>query len=308
MPRALAAVLASLAVLFAACGSGGRDTPQDREDDLRKTVVDVYTALFTGDAGEAYDSFSSDFQDACAESDFRAVMAFVSIFLGGVDNDDIDIEVTDIRFEDDRAFVTVEGTVLGEEVSGADEAAVGEFWVLEDGDWKLGTDEEDPCDSGGIDFGSDDDATPASGPGSSRGEPAPLGEPVESDNLRITVLDVDLDAGSRLEELGAFDPTPVTGRRVVLVRVMAEHVGDDSDETVSIYESVFKITGSANVIYDAFQDDISCGFIDDSIQGEMFPGGSIEGYVCFQVPESEADLILIADHGFERDRRYFALQ
>lgn len=314
MPRFVLALLTLVALTVAACSSGGGDSddPADREDDLRETVPAAFKAIFAGDAAEAYGYFSEDFQEQCTLADFTVGIAFAKAFLGELDEEDIEITITDVRFEDDKAFVTMEGTVKGEDLDLASEDPESEYWILEDGEWKLGTTDDGGCEgelSGGED--DDDDATPASGPGSSRNEPASVGDSVEVSDLRITLLEVDTDAAAQLEELSEFEQTPTPGRRAVLARIKVEHIGEaDSDETIQVFESDFEVTGSSNVIYDGFEEGSSCGFYDDAISGEMFPGGSIEGYFCIQVPEDETDLLLIAapGFGFDDNRRFFALE
>ncbi len=329
----LLAISASVlvAAAFAGCGgdddaSGGDPTPDaestpaatrtrtpdsgdisEHEDELRETFPKAAKAIFAGGGVDAYGYASQAFKDACPLSDFIGLMALVKAFLGDLDEDDIDVTIDSIRFEDGKAFVTSRGSIKGETFDEGGSGDLGDFWVYEDGAWKWSTDDETPCDT---EFSTnDDDATPATGPGSSRAEPAELGDSVETGSLRITVLDADLDAGARLAGLSDFPSTPKAGTRAILVRVRAEHIGTDVDETVEVSESDFKVTGSANVLYDTF--DQSCGFLEDNLSGEMFPGGSIEGYVCVQVPAGERDLLLVADPGFGFDadeRRFLALE
>ena len=312
MPRFILASITLVGLIFAACSSGGgsSDDPADREDDLRETVPAAFKAIFAGDAADAYGYFSEDFQEQCSLADFTVGIAFASAFFGELDEDDIEITITEIRFEDEKAFVTLEGTVNGEDLDLASDDPESEYWILEDGEWKLGTTDDSGCE-GELSSGEDDDATPATGPGSSRSEPASVGDSVEVSNLRITLLEADTDAAAQLEELSEFEQTPTPGRRAVLVRIKVEHIGDaDSDETIQVFESDFEVTGSSNVIYDSFSDGSSCGFYDDAISGEMFPGGSIEGYFCIQVPEDETDLLLIAapGFGFDDSRRFFTIE
>lgn len=317
MPRLILAALSCLALMLVACSGGGdkSDDPANREADLRETVPAAFKAIFAGDTAEAYGYFTEDFQDQCSLEDFTAVMAIARVFLGDLDEDDIDISVKDVRFEGEKAFVTMEGSINGEKIDLESESAGAEYWVLEDGEWKFGTTDEGSCEDE-LDFGdgegeTDDDATPVTGPGSSRSEPAEIGEAVDIDNLRITVIEADTDAYARLDELSEFDSTPTPGRRVVLARVRVEHIGEDAgDETVQVYESDFKVTGSSNVVFDGFEQDASCGFYDDTISGEIFSGGVVEGWFCIQVPEDETDLLLIASPGFSFDdnKRFFELE
>ncbi len=340
MPRTLLIALAAITVMFGACsggndddkGSGGDKTSKPEtptairtraassdggdlskhEDELRETVPLAYKAIFAGGSVDAYKYASDDFQDKCSLSDFTGVIALVKVFLGTIKEEDIDVEVTDVTYADGHANVIVEGSIQGEDFSPTeDDDSLSDFWVYEGGAWKWGTDDEEPCDSSFDGGSSTDNATPASGPGSSRAEPAAIGKAVESGKLRITVINVDTDAADKLETLSDFPSTPVPGRRVVLARVKVEYIADDSDETIQIYESDYKITGSANILYDTFGDDTSCGFLEDTLQGEMFPGGSLEGNICFQVPEDETDLLLVAQPSFDfgnNGRRFFELE
>jgi hypothetical protein len=234
------------------------------------------------------------------------------VFLGDLDEDEVEVEVTNIRFEDDRAFVTATGTIQGEEIDSEGDDEFSDYWVYEDGEWKWGTDEDDPCDSSfSTDTDDDDDKPAATGPGSSRDEPLPLGDSIEVESLRYTVLEADLDAADQLEMLSEFPSTPEAGRRVVLARVRVEHVGDSGDDSIEVYESDFSITGSNNVLYDSFDEGVSCGFVDGTLSGEMFPGGELEGYVCFQVPEDETDLLLVVEPSLSfnnEGRRFLALE
>lgn len=345
MPRTLIATLALVALVFAACSGGdkkddadddssGDETPRatrtkapsssgddgdlsKHEDALRETVPAAYKAIFAGGGVDAYKYASDDFKDKCKLDEFIGVIAIIKVFLGDLKEEDIEVEVTDIRYEDGKAYVDVTGKIQGEELSTSDEGdSFSDYWLYEDGDWKWGTDDDNPCDSSFDSDGSSssDDATPASGPGSSRTQPAPLGEAVETGDLRITILTADIDAAGRLERLSDFPATPEAGKRIVLARVQVEHIGTKADETIQVYESDYKITGSNNVLYSSFDDGVSCGFIDDSLKGEMFPGGTIEGYVCFQVPSSETDLLLVGEpsssfsFGSSNSRRFFALE
>jgi hypothetical protein len=139
-----------------------------------------------------------------------------------------------------------------------------------------------------------------------------IGTSVQTGDAEFTVVGADLDAESEILAQSDLADPPAAGNRYVLVTVEVSHVGSaDGDESLDVSSADFKLTGSGNVIYDGFDEDTSCGFIDGEISGEIFPGGEVEGYVCFQVPESETDLILIAQPFFsfeDEDRRYLRLE
>jgi hypothetical protein len=278
----------------------------EREDELRATVPAAVKALFTAGGIEAYGFTDSTFRENCSIEEFIAVMALARIFLGELDPEDVTVEVRDIEFDDDRAYVSLTASLDGNDLSqDQTEDSFGDYWVYEDGGWKFGTDDDEPCDAS---FGDDDDEdrTPVSGPGRTREEALPVGETVETAGLRVTVLDIDNDADATLADLDEFPATPVPGARSVLIRLRVEYVGDSGDDTVQVWENDYKLTGSNNVVYDSFGD-ASCGFLPDRIDAELFPGGEIEGYVCFRVPEDETDLILVVDPfaSFDDDDRRF---
>lgn len=66
------------------------------------------------------------------------------------------------------------------------------------------------------------------------------------------------------------------------------------------------------MLYEAYDDKSFCpGILPDRLQGNLFPGGSTEGDVCFQVPADETGLILTISPSFgfnTNERRYIKLQ
>jgi len=166
-------------------------------------------------------------------------------------------------------------------------------------------------DGFGIDFGSGSEEVPCEGAGCSRSDPAPLGASVEtSDGQVIRVIDVNLDAETAVLAADDFIEPPEPGNRMVLVEVEVDYEGE-GDETVFVQSGQFSLTGSNNVIYDSFDEGVSCGFLNTEINQELFPGGSARGDVCFQYPEGETDLILIVepfDSFGDESRRYLALE
>ncbi len=325
--RVATVILLSLAAVVAACSSGGggskatatpaittgRAELQKHEADLRAAAKDSIGAFLAGDSDAFYASFSSEFQARCPKKDFDKIIALATLFIGDLSKKDATIDVTDVSFQEDRAMAKV-SVDLGDGASIDDsEGDLSDFWVLEDGAWKADTEDANPCDLGNGLFGDvtpEAAKTPATGPGTSRVEAVPLGESVVAGDLKVTVLDVDLDATAQLAARDSTAETPVAGNRYVLIRVRAENVGS-GEATMTVSSADFKLTGSRNVLYDGFDQKTSCGFIDDEIRGELFAGGSTEGYVCFQAPSDETGLILSAAPFLsfgDDDRRYLALE
>jgi hypothetical protein len=320
----LLSLAAAVVVACAGGGSGTKATPppgittgrtelQKHEAELRAAAKDAITAFLAGDSDAFYASFSSDFHARCPKKDFDKIMAIASVFMGDLSKRNAAIDVTDVSFQEDRATAKIK-VDLGDGASmGESEGELSDFWVLEDGAWKADTEAAEPCDLGnGIFSGTTPEApsTPATGPGTSRANAVSLGQSVVTGYLRVTVLEADLDATARLAARDSTTETPAPGNRYVLIRVRAENVGS-GEGTVSVSSLDFKLAGSRNVLYDGFGDKTSCGYIEDEIRGELFGGGTTEGYVCFQAPSDERGLILAVSPSLsfgDSDRRYLALE
>ena len=128
--------------------------------------------------------------------------------------------------------------------------------------------------------------------------PAPVGTSVRThDGLDITIIGHVDDAMPLLREANpyALFYTPVEGNRAALVRIRVHNAeGSDSDE-FNIDHSGFRLTGSSRAV------SYSSGFLrpcydyPEEISLALFKGGTGEGVVCFEIPESETDLVLIYD-------------
>lgn len=320
-------LVAAVAVAFVGAACDGGDKPADDgdatpgatrtadrgedsdlsqyEDELREAAQGAIKAVFSGDAAGAYEYLSEDYRDRCTLAQFTTTIAFVEAFFPGADEDDVTTEIREIRYEGDRAYVDLDLQIDGQDDEDLEPSSDSDYWVREDGEWRLGTDDDEPCDL----VAGDPTSTPASGPGSSRSEPVEPGDSVRIDDLEVAVVGVNLSAADVIEGQDFGEP-PRPGNRYVLIRVRARHAGS-GDETVSISTTEFKLTGSRNILYEAYGDESSCGFVEDEIDGEMFAGGSVEGFVCFQVPEDERDLILVLDTFFSfgsDGRRFLALE
>ena len=128
-------------------------------------------------------------------------------------------------------------------------------------------------------------------PGLSRDDPAPPGTTVMTHNgLALTVVSVNPDAWPVVRAENAFNDPPPSGFRDVIVRLRVQNVSGNITKETSISESDFKFVGSSAVIFEPF--DESCGVIPDELDSDLFSGGVVEGNVCIQIPEEEADLLI----------------
>jgi hypothetical protein len=121
----------------------------------------------------------------------------------------------------------------------------------------------------------------------------------------VTVVSVDKDAADVVEAASSFFEEPAADERVVLIKVRVENVSKD-DESQSIGDFEFNMTGSRNKLYNSYDDEYTCGFLDDALQAELFPGGQETGDICFRVPRDETNLLLVYD-GFIEGDTFFKL-
>ncbi len=108
--------------------------------------------------------------------------------------------------------------------------------------------------------------------------------------------------GLRYSPKTNFNDPPAEGNRFFMVRVEVNNPSD-ALQSVDINTYDFELIGDNRVVYTQFNED--CGIIPDEIDREIFPGGRIEGNVCFEIPQEERGLILIHQPGYSAEDRRF---
>jgi hypothetical protein len=293
-------------------GRGDSGDLRSHEQELRDTAPQFFKDLFTSGAVTTYDYFADDFKKKCPLGDFVSTIAFVKVIYGALAASDIQVGVTGVRYQGEKAFVDTKLSVKGNDLPSTD-AGMADYWVLQNGSWKIASDKPSPCSltSTGTAGAFSEDKTPARGPGTSRAEAVSIGTAVRTGDIEVTVLSVDLNASDQIARQASFPATPTSGNRFVLARVRVAAVGS-GEATVQTGDSNFALTGSKNVVYTPYDQRARCGFsVPDEINAELFPGGIAEGNVCFQAPQDEQGLILIVEPSLgagNADRRYLALQ
>ena len=132
--------------------------------------------------------------------------------------------------------------------------------------------------------------------------PYPAGSTMQgSDGTDIIVTGVTEDAWSIVLEENQFNDPPASGNRFYMVRVEVVNVVGASPLKVS--GSDFELIGNNRLVYEWFQH--YCGLIPDEVNGEIYPGGSVKGNVCFEVGADEGGFVLIHNPGFSGDNRRF---
>ena len=158
--------------------------------------------------------------------------------------------------------------------------------------------------------------TPHPGPTAAPGEqvgpvdaPVPAGSTVVTgDGLALTITSFNPDAGAVLENENPYYEPPHEGNRFVMARARVQNVGGDANNPIGmeniINQFYFVDSSSATVVdwrggCDIFPNDIRERY------AALFPGGTAEVSVCFEIPKSETDLALMYRPGHFYDKPIF---
>ena len=148
-------------------------------------------------------------------------------------------------------------------------------------------------------------------PGRTRENPAPIGTAVDlADGWRITVLSVTPNANKRIAEHAYSYQGPKEEHQFFIARLAIVRIGEGSAER----PSGMKAVGGSNVAYSSY---CRNSLPDELRYPEVFPGGSVEGNICFEVRSTDVgSLVMFYDprsrqggtiYRHPADRRYFAL-
>jgi hypothetical protein len=137
--------------------------------------------------------------------------------------------------------------------------------------------------------------------GSTRANPVPLGATVtvtrseEKWAVRITSTQPDATAAVLAEN--QFNDPPEAGKQFFIATLAVTYVSGTNPSSAGAGFSLRSV-GPSNVVYTTFGN--SCGVIPDDLdsKGQLLPGGSMTGNVCWEIPSSEAgSLIAFWDTG-----------
>ena len=139
-------------------------------------------------------------------------------------------------------------------------------------------------------------------PGAVLGDAFPIGGTmIGADGAELRALEITADAWTLVLAENRFNDPPEQGNRFFMVRVEIV-VPSDALQSVDVSEYDFELIGDNRVIYN-YSD--GCGVIPDELDREVFPGGSAEGNVCFEVSQTERGFILIYKPDYSEDSRRF---
>ena len=139
-----------------------------------------------------------------------------------------------------------------------------------------------------------------------RNNPVPFGKRALTDSgYAIEVLSVELDADETLRKwhrdrggYGEYAP-PASGNRFVVIRTRASNVEGSRHPEYNDSSGILKLlTSSGRLLYQAWNP--KCASMPDRLGGiQTFEGGSLEGNLCFEVPDDETGLTLVYENGWE---------
>ena len=117
------------------------------EELLKEAVTGWALAIIKGKAALAYIYYSADYQSQCPFDDFAADVFLAQTFLfGDIADREVGYDVTEIKVEDDRYYVSGTFTIDGRPLSlFEDEDTISFYWEWIDGKWWRSTDEANPC-------------------------------------------------------------------------------------------------------------------------------------------------------------------
>ncbi len=136
-------------------------------------------------------------------------------------------------------------------------------------------------------------------------DPVPPGVWAGVGDVEVVVLAVDVEATDAVLAENEFNDPPAEGSRFVVWSVAVANAGEEA--TLSLGEVLFSVVGPSAVAYDIYA---GCGVVPDELDvfRDVFPGGSLEGNICWEVSDDDADaLVLLADEfSVDGERTVFA--
>ena len=140
--------------------------------------------------------------------------------------------------------------------------------------------------------------------GLDRNNPVPLNHTLTaSDGATITVHGITTrgeEAARKVMEWNMFNDEPGEGSEFVILSVSVGYAGGDAD-TLVVTPLTFR------GVVEGVITDASWVMGDDMLEGEIFEGGVLEGFLAFEVPHGSTDIVLIYSVLMEGSY-YFATQ
>lgn len=113
---------------------------------------------------------------------------------------------------------------------------------------------------------------------------------VVTDRLALQIVEVlrGDEATAPLKAANQFNPDPLPENEHALVRVRATHVGSEEGPLV-VSPLDFALIGRGNVRYS----EIGLVPPEPTLDARLYPGGTVEGYLAFEIRRNDPDLSLV---------------
>lgn len=136
-------------------------------------------------------------------------------------------------------------------------------------------------------------------------DPNPAGTWASVGAVDVVVLANETDATELVLAENEFNTPPEPGNRFVMWGVAVANAGERA--TPLLAEVSFAVAGPSTVVYNT---SANCGVIPDQLDEfrDVFPGGTVEGNLCWEVADEDADslVLLVDEFAFSSDRMIFA--
>ena len=145
-------------------------------------------------------------------------------------------------------------------------------------------------------------STPTPPPiGSSSFNPVAAGSTLLTDDgLGITVMSVNEDAWPEIQAESSWNDPPKSGNKFRIIEVRVQVVNGHYDATNSISPYDFKAVGSSGIKFSVGGE---CGAVPNELNSTtMFQGAVIQGNLCVEVPETETDLQIYYESGYDSQK------
>lgn len=126
-----------------------------------------------------------------------------------------------------------------------------------------------------------------------REDPIPIGTTFELENgWKIAVLSVIPNANSIIHQENRFNPEPENGDQYFLAMIEAKNNGTDVDKFNEYY---FNAVGASAVAYGS----ASVVLPNPLPFTDVFPGGVVEGYMCWEIKSTDANSLTMYHNGIK---------
>jgi hypothetical protein len=134
--------------------------------------------------------------------------------------------------------------------------------------------------------------------GSSRSNPLPLGTEVRLKTWAVTITTVTRgkEAQQAIAAANQFNDPPREGHAYLLASLRLENISDKQEAQHVAFGASLRVTGDRNVLY------APVSVVEPKpLEGELFPGGQVEGQIAFEVPADEQNLMFQVTETFAFD-------